>query len=79
MSTRKTKPYEQLDFTDDFMFSKIMRTEPEICKKIIEICIGKKSLRFLIRKHKKQFRLLQMQKVSDSMFMLKMKRIRYTI
>lgn len=42
MSTRKTKPYEQLDFTDDFMFSKIMRTEPEICKKIIEICIGKK-------------------------------------
>ena len=40
--SKKRKSYEELCFTDDFMFSKILQSNPEICKKIIEICTGKK-------------------------------------
>lgn len=37
----KMKPYDELNFTDDFMFCKVMRQE-EICKRIIEIILGVK-------------------------------------
>ena len=38
----KRKSFEELKFTDDFMFAKTMRANPEMCKRVAEICIGKK-------------------------------------
>ena len=38
----KRKSFDELKFTDDFMFAKTMRANPEMCKRVAEICIGKK-------------------------------------
>ena len=38
---RQVKTYDQLSFTDDFMFSKLMQNET-ICKRVVELCIGRK-------------------------------------
>lgn len=35
------KPYEELTFSDDFMFSKIMR-DPEIARGVVENLLGVK-------------------------------------
>lgn len=34
------KSYEELEFTDDFMFAQIMRNNPEICRKLLELILG---------------------------------------
>ena len=39
---RNVKPYEELEFTDGFMFRKIMITYPEICRELLELILGKK-------------------------------------
>ena len=39
-ATRRIKPYDQLEFTDDFMFCKIMENNPDICKDVIELIVG---------------------------------------
>lgn len=36
------KKYEELTFTDDFMFCKVMQNNPELCEHMIELIIGKK-------------------------------------
>ena len=36
---RKTKRYEELEFSDDFMFKRVM-TDPEICKGVLERILG---------------------------------------
>lgn len=36
------KNYEELQFWDNFMFYTVMSTHEEICRKVVEICIGKK-------------------------------------
>ena len=36
----KQKNYEELDFTDDFMFCKIMYDNEEICKEVVELILG---------------------------------------
>ena len=36
------KQYEELTFTDDFMFCRIMQYNEDICKDIVELVIGKK-------------------------------------
>lgn len=33
----KTKKYEELQFTDDFMFCKILTTNPELCHDVQDI------------------------------------------
>lgn len=38
---RKSKKYEDLVITDDFMFGKVMR-HPERCRKLLEIILGVK-------------------------------------
>jgi len=40
-SQNKVKKYEELTFTDDFMFCKVMQNNPELCKHLIELIIGK--------------------------------------
>lgn len=37
----RQKKYEELSFTDDFMFSKVLQNNPELCKEIIELIIEK--------------------------------------
>ncbi|MDO5574709.1 MAG: Rpn family recombination-promoting nuclease/putative transposase [bacterium] len=43
--TRQTvlkKNYEELDFTDDFMFCKVLQSNENLCKELIELITGKK-------------------------------------
>ncbi len=35
------KAYEELEFIDDFLFGKIMSTNPEICRQITEYALGR--------------------------------------
>ena len=37
-----TKAYEDLTFTDDFMFCKILESNPNLCKELLELVLGKK-------------------------------------
>ena len=39
---RRIKQYEELTFTDNFMFCKIMENNPDVCKKVLEIILGKR-------------------------------------
>lgn len=41
-SQNTIKKYEELTFTDDFMFCKVMQNNPDLCKHLIELIIGKK-------------------------------------
>ncbi len=34
--------YEELKFTDDFMFCKVLTTNPDLCHELLELIIGKK-------------------------------------
>lgn len=36
------KNYEELTFTDDYMFCKILQQDEELCKRLVEVIIGKK-------------------------------------
>ncbi len=36
------KKYQDLQFIDDFMFCKVMTTNPEICKRILNMILGKR-------------------------------------
>ena len=36
------KKYEELRFADAFMFCKVMTNYPDICKEVVELCIGQK-------------------------------------
>ena len=36
------KRYEELTFTDDFMFCKVLQNNPDICKELAELILGKK-------------------------------------
>jgi predicted transposase/invertase (TIGR01784 family) len=37
-----TKEYRQLDFTDNFMFCKVIANNPELCRHMLELILGKK-------------------------------------
>lgn len=49
----KEKTYEELDFTDDFLFCKILETNEELCKSLLELIIGKKISR-IVYKHNQE-------------------------
>lgn len=34
------KKFEELEFTDDFMFGKVLTTRPDLCKKLLELILG---------------------------------------
>ena len=53
------KIYEELSFTDDFMFCKIMLDNKDICKEVIELLLG-------IKVHDIQYP--EKQKTIESMF-----------
>ena len=35
------KRYEELSFTDDFMFCKILELHPELCRELLELILGR--------------------------------------
>ena len=35
------KKYEELTFTDDFMFCKVLQNDPRLCRELLELLIGK--------------------------------------
>ena len=40
--TMKRKAYQELTFTDDFLFCNILQTNPDICKALVELILGRK-------------------------------------
>jgi len=42
MSEQRVKEYEELSFTDDFMFCKVLENNEELCKELLELILGKK-------------------------------------
>ena len=38
----KTKRYEELNFTDDFMFCKILQNDPDLCRELTELILLRK-------------------------------------
>ena len=37
---KKRKQYEELDFTDDFMFCKILQSDKNLCKELTELILS---------------------------------------
>ena len=35
------KKYEELTFSDDFMFCKVLENHPDLCRKILELALGR--------------------------------------
>lgn len=42
MGIETSKLYKELDLSNDFLFGKIMQTNPEVCKQLLEIILGRK-------------------------------------
>ncbi len=42
MSELRVKEYEELLFTDDFMFCKVLENNEELCKELLELILGKR-------------------------------------
>ena len=42
MSKRREKGYEELQFTDDFMFCKVLENNEGLCRELLELILGKK-------------------------------------
>ena len=40
INTRYHKPYEELTFTDDFMFRKVLMNNSDICKRLVELLLN---------------------------------------
>ena len=40
------KRYEDLDFTDDFLFCKILQNNPLLCKELTELILGNRIFRW---------------------------------
>ena len=42
MSSKKEKTFEELTFSDDFMFCKVLSTNPDLCQELVEMITGRK-------------------------------------
>ena len=51
------KSFEDLTFTDDFIFHKVMTQNEHICKKVVELCIGRKINRIRYKDGQKSLKL----------------------
>lgn len=38
--TNAVKPYESLEFTDDFIFWKVLTTDLDLCRELLELVLG---------------------------------------
>ena len=46
----RLKSFDELDFTDNFMFCKVLENNPELCKQLAQICTGEKFGEIIIRR-----------------------------
>ena len=51
---KNLKNYEDLTFTDDFMFCKIMANNPELCKELLELILDCKIRKIELSEEQKQ-------------------------
>ncbi len=65
------KNYEELTFSDDFMFCKILQDNEDLCKELTELVLGRKIGRIVKSQSQKASRLQQTVMVSDLMCILK--------
>ena len=56
MEKRKTKTWEELTFADNFLFCKILESEPELCRQILELLLGIKINRLEVPQSEKTMR-----------------------
>ena len=49
-----SKRYEELDFTDDFIFCKILYNNEPLCKELLEVILGKKIRKIVYHDWQKQ-------------------------
>ena len=56
MGRRKT--YDELTFTDDFMFREVMENHPEICQELAELLTGRKVLEVRLPEAQKEEKFL---------------------
>ena len=54
----KRKTYDELTFTDDFMFCEVLRNHPELCLKLAELMTGRKILEIHLPEAQKQEKFL---------------------
>lgn len=47
------KSYEELEFTDDFMFCKVLTNNPDLCHELLELIVGKKVGKFVYMEKQK--------------------------
>lgn len=52
------KRYEELQFADDFMFWKVMTEYEDICRKVVELCIGHKVHGIRYKEGQKEMKIL---------------------
>ena len=51
------KRYEELTFTDDFMFCKVLQNNPQVCRELTELILGRRVGRFAAPEPQKTIRL----------------------
>ena len=54
----KRKTYDELTFTDDFMFCEVMRNHPELCQELAELLTGRRVLTVRLPQTQKQEKFL---------------------
>ncbi len=54
----KRKTYDELTFTDDFMFCEVLRNHPELCLELAELVTGRKILKIRLPQAQKQEKFL---------------------
>jgi len=47
----KVKEYDELRFTDNFLFCKVLENNKELCKELLELILGKKIQKIKRRKY----------------------------
>ena len=52
-NSRNRKPYEEMTFADDFMFCKVMQSDPELCRELLEVILGRKVSRIISTENQK--------------------------
>ena len=69
---KKRKQYDELDFTDDFMFCKILQSDKNLCKELTELILSRKIGEILQVDSQNRLRLQQTGRVSVSMSIWRM-------
>ncbi len=56
---KKKKTFDELTFTDDFMFCKVLTTNLELCRKMLELILGKEISKVTVVKSQETIELIR--------------------